>query len=257
MLLFFSQAPWSHQSCKAASLLGGENALLPLSQSPHLGEEDPGQAGWSKCRQKLGSKLSLGETGTRQSSQAAASICCKSAATVKPRLFFPPRLSGVKKGERRPSVENGVRETSHPLPSPAGWRLTLLRSSMMCPPSSAGFWGGTSIPSSACPSRLPHACPQQHSSTPGLFHAPRHRRAPFGLLFGTVLETCPRLPAHPPSLHTSLVISTLSPSTTKLQLPQPVLISAMHAISRTRGQVPPESGSLNKRGALLFHHRGL
>lgn len=161
MLLFFSQAPWSHQSCKAASLLGGENALLPLSQSPHLGEEDPGQAGWSKCRQKLGSKLSLGETGTRQSSQAAASICCKSAATVKPRLFFPPRLSGVKKGERRPSVENGVRETSHPLPSPAGWRLTLLRSSMMCPPSSAGFWGGHIHPQQCLPftaaSRMPPA----------------------------------------------------------------------------------------------------
>ena len=112
-------------------------------------------------------------------------------------------------------------------------------------------------PQQCLSSLLPHARPQQHSSTPRLLHTPRHHHAPSGLLFGTMLGIRPWLPAHPPSLHTSPVISTLSPSTTKLQLPQPVIISTAHTISRTRGRVPLESGLLNKRGLLLFHHRGL
>lgn len=97
----------------------------------------------------------------------------------------------------------------------------------------------------------------QHSSTPRLTHTPRHRCAPFGLLFGTTLEMSPRIPAHPILLHTSPVVPTLSPSAIKLQLPQPVIISAAHITSQTRGRVPPESGRLNKRGLLLFPSLGI
>lgn len=50
------------------SLLGYENAFLLLSQSPHLGEEDTGQGIWRKCKQKLGSNLSLGEASDRVAS---------------------------------------------------------------------------------------------------------------------------------------------------------------------------------------------
>lgn len=103
----FRPTPWSHRSFRAASLVGRENALPSSSQSPQLGEEDPGQAGWSKRGQKLGSKLSLGETGKRQSSRTAASICYKSAATVKPRLFLTPRLSRVEQEKEDPEYKMG------------------------------------------------------------------------------------------------------------------------------------------------------
>jgi len=132
------------RSSKVASLSGCENALLPLSQSPHLGEEDPGEGGWSKRRQKSGGKLSLGETGTRQSSQAAASICCSSAATVKPRLFSSLWTEHSKKGESRSQIQNGVHKTSRLLPSPPRWRSTVLRSSTTCPPLQCWVRGGHS-----------------------------------------------------------------------------------------------------------------
>lgn len=187
----------------------------------------------------MGKEAEPGED--REATEPAGSTCSYHKAET---IFPPPRLSRVESEKGDPKYKTGcMKHHTYCLLHLGGdskYDVFL--------PSSTGFWVGTSIPQQRrSPLLPPH---------PGYYiHTPRHRCAPFGLLFGTVLGITPWIPAHPALLHTSPVKPTLSPSTTEPHLPQLVVISAAHAASQTRGRVPLESGTLNKRGLLLFHQR--